>query len=54
MRKVYTEILEQKGFDIAAIVTIVPEVVENQSPKEKFEEQEKTRPFFKHLDRLKK
>ncbi|HEY8805581.1 MAG TPA: hypothetical protein VIM42_10860 [Clostridium sp.] len=52
--RTYTKILEEKGFDIAAIITIVPESLENQSPKEKFEEQEKTRPFFRHLDRLKK
>jgi len=52
--KVYTEFLEEKGFDIAAIITIVPEFIVNQSPEENFAEQEKTRPFFRHLDRLKK
>lgn len=52
--KVYTKVLEQKGFDIAAVITIIPETVENSSPNEKFEEQEKTRLFFKHLDRLSK
>lgn len=52
--KVYTKFLEEKGFDIAAIITIVPEAIENQSPKEKFAAQEETRVFFRHLDRLSK
>lgn len=52
--KVYTKILEEKGFDIAAVITIVPNSIEVQSPKEKFLEQEKTKIFFKHLDRLSK
>jgi len=51
---VYTKVLEEKGYDIAAVVTIAPESVENSSPKEKFKDQEKTRLFYKHLDRLSK
>lgn len=51
---VYAKILEEKGYDIAAVITIIPERVENQSPKDKFEEQENTRLFYKHLDRLSK
>jgi hypothetical protein len=52
--KAYAETLETKGYDIAAIVTIVPESVENNSPDIKFNEQDKTRLFYKHLDRLSK
>jgi hypothetical protein len=52
--KVYTKVLEEKGYDIAAVVLIVPETIENNSPKGKFEEQEKTRLFYKHLDRFSK
>jgi len=52
--KAYTETLETKGYDIAAIITIIPESVENNSPNIKFAEQDKTRLFYKHLDRLSK
>lgn len=52
--KVYSEVLERLGFDTAAVVIIKPESVENQSPKEKFEEEDKNKPFFKHLDRIQK
>ena len=48
----YTKILDEKGYDIAAVITIIPEKVDNKSPKDKFEEQEKERLFYKHLDRL--
>ena len=51
--KIYTEILKKKGFDIAAVITVVPEDVENQGSQGKFSEQEKSKIFFKHLDRLK-
>lgn len=51
---VYKRILEEKGYDIAAVVTIIPERIKNQSPKDRFEEQENTRLFYKHLDRLSK
>lgn len=50
----YTKALEEKGYDIAAVITIIPEQVDNKSPKDKFEEQENTRLFYKHLDRLSK
>jgi len=52
--KVYTKTLEEKGYDIAAIITITPEIIERNDPKEKFEKQDSSRLFYKHLDRLKK
>lgn len=48
----YTKLLDEKGYDIAAVIIIIPEKVDNKSPKDKFEEQEKERLFYKHLDRL--
>jgi hypothetical protein len=50
--EIYSKILQDKGFDIAAVVIIIPEKVDNKSAKDKFEEQESTRMFYKHLDRL--
>ncbi|MFL0195257.1 hypothetical protein ACJDU8_06705 [Clostridium sp. WILCCON 0269] len=52
--EIYSDILEKLGFDMAAVVIIEPESIENQSPRDKFEKQEKDKPFFKHLDRIKK
>ena len=52
--EVYRKIQEEKGFDLAAVVTIVPEKVEDLQPGKKFEEQEQNHFFFKHLDRIAK
>ncbi len=52
--QVYRKLREEKGFDIAAVVTITPEEVEDLRPEKKFEEQERDHFFFKHLDRIAK
>ncbi|MDR0881673.1 MAG: hypothetical protein LBP55_03910 [Candidatus Adiutrix sp.] len=48
----YREVLEKHGYDLAAVVTISPQAISDESPRRKFEEQERDRFFFKHLDRL--
>jgi|GEM_PF-1837343 hypothetical protein len=46
--KLYRKLQEEKGFDIAAVVTIVPESVENLQPDNKFREQEQNH-FFSSI-----
>ena len=50
----YKKIEAEKGFDIAAVIKIVPESVEDLNPRKKFAEQEETHFFYKHLDRIAK
>lgn len=50
--EIYEKTLAEKGFDIAAVITIIPESVEKNSPQEKFAQQDESRLFYKHLDRL--
>jgi hypothetical protein len=52
--EVYKRLEASRGFDISAVVTIVPESVENLSPAEKIAEQEKHHFFYRHLDRIAK
>jgi len=49
---VYRILAESRGFDVAAVVTIVPQSVEDMGAGNKIAEQEKSHPFFTHLDRL--
>jgi hypothetical protein len=49
--EVYRNLSESKGFDVAAVITIIPEAVEDLNIKDKFAEQDKNHIFFTHLDR---
>jgi hypothetical protein len=50
--EVYRELSESKGFDVAAVITIIPEVVEDLNIKDKFAGQQENHFFFTHLDRI--
>ena len=46
----YKKALEEKGFDIAALIIIIPEKIDDKAAKKKFEEQDSTRIFYRHLE----
>lgn len=48
----YIRYLDEKGYDIAAVVRIVPEKVNNLSSRQKQDEQNRSHLFYHHLDRL--